>query len=118
MKKLLLIGLMILLATSVFAADVTLRWDPNDPTPEGYRVFMKGESDPYDYATPAWQGPQTQTTLEGLVEGEAKAFVVRAYDGEMESADSDEVQYTPPMEQKVIVYPHQPKSITIVFDSQ
>ena len=53
----------------------------------------------YDYANPIWDSinkAQTTTcTLIGLTEGTTYHFVVRAYDGDLESADSEEVSYTP-----------------------
>jgi len=93
---------MLLCGSTSMAADVAVRWDPNNPTPEGYRVFMRDEAGSYDYSQPAWQGPETTTTLTGLTEDQTYALVVRAYDGEMESADSNEVVYTPPAQQRVI----------------
>jgi hypothetical protein len=81
------------------AADVTLAWDANDPEPEGYRVFVRESGAGYDYANPIWDSinkAQTTTcTLIGLTEGTTYYFVVRAYDGDLESADSEEVSYTP-----------------------
>ncbi|WP_319521194.1 choice-of-anchor U domain-containing protein [uncultured Desulfosarcina sp.] len=77
------------------AADVTLAWDANDPTPEGYRVFARENSASYNYTTPIKQTAGTGCTLIGLTEGITYCFVVRAYDGDLESADSEEVCYTP-----------------------
>lgn len=102
MKKVLVLLCLILLAvfsftSSAFSDQVTLAWDPNDPTPEGYRIFDRPEGGAYDYSIPAWQGPETTATVEVL--GEAMKsmkyyFVVRAYEGNLESADSIEVEYT------------------------
>jgi hypothetical protein len=103
---------------SSYAADVTVAWDANDSSEqvEGYRVFYRLVTDiGYDYGNPAWQGPGTTCTLSGAVPGTTYALVVRAYRGANESADSNEVVYTPPVDQQVIVYPAQPKSITIRF---
>ncbi|MEJ2660883.1 MAG: hypothetical protein P8Z73_09190, partial [Desulfobacteraceae bacterium] len=55
------------------AAQVTLAWDPNNPVPDGYRVFLHREGDTYDYASPAWpqagDNPQSPTcTLVGLAD--------------------------------------------------
>jgi hypothetical protein len=98
------------------AADVTLAWDANDPAPEGYRIFTRTIDGAYDYDSPAWEGSETTGTVTKLVEGQQYAFVVRAYDGDLESADSDEVVYAPPVPPKQIIYPMQPQSITIVFN--
>ncbi|BBO85475.1 hypothetical protein DSCO28_60410 [Desulfosarcina ovata subsp. sediminis] len=80
---------------SAIAANVTLAWDANDPEPEGYRVFAREEGQSYDYQSPLWESDETTCTLTGLVEGTTYYFVVRAYDGTLESADSEEVSYTP-----------------------
>jgi len=82
-------------ATLALAANVTLKWDANDPVPEGYRVFVRAEGASYNYATPIWEDNLTECTLIGLTEGVTYHFVVRAYDGALESADSEEVSYTP-----------------------
>lgn len=80
-----------------FGADVTLRWDPNDPVPEGYRVFAREDGQSYNYDHPLWENSQTTCTLTGLVDGVSYHFVVRAFDGQLESADSAEVAFTPPV---------------------
>lgn len=81
--------------TLVFSANVTLRWDANVPAPEGYRVFAREGSQGYHYEDPIWEENNTTCTLIGLSEGVSYHFVVRAFDGELESADSEEVSYTP-----------------------
>jgi len=78
-------------------ASVSLRWDANDPTPEGYRVFARQGGGSYDYTHPIWENSQTTCTLIGLTEGVTYFFVVRAYAGSLESADSGEISYTPPV---------------------
>ena len=80
------------------AANVTLAWDANDPEPEGYRVFARESGAGYNYDNPIWESDEaseTTCTLIGLTEGTTYYFVVRAYDGDLESADSEEVSYTP-----------------------
>lgn len=112
--RLLLIGLFFCLAVgSAKAADVTLAWDPNDPAPEGYRIFSRATDGNYDYASPAWQGSETTGIVSGLTEGETRAYVVRAYEGALESADSNEVVYTTPLPAVTIIYPPQPRNIVI-----
>ena len=103
-------------ATLASAADVTLAWDANDPAPEGYRIFVRESGSAYDYSTPAWQGAGVTGNVTGLAEETMYAFVVRAYVGDLESPDSDEVVYTVPTAQQQIVYPAKPKSILIVFE--
>lgn len=92
--------LMILLSSAfVQAADVTLAWDANTPTPTGYRLFVR-QGPAYDYANPAWQGTATTCTVTVPDDAES-AFVVRAYQvgavtgQEVESGDSNEVSYIP-----------------------
>ncbi|MCB2148048.1 MAG: PKD domain-containing protein [Deltaproteobacteria bacterium] len=82
-------------ATLAYSANVTLQWDANDPAPEGYRVFAREGSQSYNYDNPLWENNLTTCTLTGLTEGVTYHFVVRAFDGGLESADSQEVSYTP-----------------------
>ncbi|MFO7644454.1 MAG: fibronectin type III domain-containing protein [Desulfosarcina sp.] len=82
-------------ATAAWSADVSLRWDPNEPPPQGYRIFAREGSQSYNYSNPIWQGSQSTHTLIGLKEGVTYSFVVRAFEGNLESLDSDEVTYTP-----------------------
>lgn len=87
--------LLFITTTTALGANVTLQWDANNPPPEGYRVFAREAGQAYNYQTPLWEGETTTCTLIGLVEGTTYYFVVRAYQGVLESADSEEVSYTP-----------------------
>lgn len=78
-----------------YGATVSLQWDANDSSPEGYRIFVREDSQAYNYNDPIWQGNATTCTLMGFVEGVTYHFVARAFEGELESADSEEVIYTP-----------------------
>ena len=91
----LVVSLSITFSATAFAANITLQWDPNDPAPEGYRVFARQAGQSYNYNNPIWESNQTTCTLIGLVEGTTYHFVVRAFDGSLESADSREVSHTP-----------------------
>ena len=51
-----------LLPIQSFSAQATLAWDPNDPAPEGYRIFQRIEGQTYDYSQPVWSGPGTTWT--------------------------------------------------------
>ncbi len=82
-------------ATCAFSANVSLRWDANVPAPEGYRVFVREGGQSYNYDHPIWENSLTTCTLTGLNEGVTYHFIVRAFDGYLESADSEEVSYTP-----------------------
>ena len=76
----------------VFFGIVTLIWDPNDPTPEGYRLFARVNGYQYNYSEPIWTG--TSTTVKVRVPDKVLVyFVVRAYKGSDESGDSNEVKY-------------------------
>lgn len=77
------------------AASVSLRWDPNDPTPEGYRVFARRSDQVYNYTQPDWSGSTVTCTIGNLADQTDYYFVVRAFDGSLESADSQEVHYVP-----------------------
>lgn len=89
------VTLIFTVVSAAFGANVILRWDANNPAPEGYRVFARQSNQSYNYAHPIWESNQTTCTLTGLVDGVTYHFVVRAYDGALESADSTEVTYTP-----------------------
>ncbi len=101
-KRQLFLAMIILLVlftqTIVHAAQVTLAWDPNTPSPDGYHVYQRLEGQPYDYQSPVWPGPQddpTQTscTIHDLDDGTSYYFIVRAYVGSDSSGDSNEVNY-------------------------
>ena len=83
---------MALAPTAVQAASVSLRWDHNVPKPEGYRVFMRKSGQAYDYQNSHWEGSATSCKIIGLEDFTNYYFVVRAYEGGLESPDSEEVQ--------------------------
>ncbi len=85
--------LLIVLPLAASAAQVTLQWDANDPTPVGYRLYQREAGQSYDYSSLAWSGEGTTATLNDLAEGTTYYYVVRAYDGTNESGDSNEVEY-------------------------
>lgn len=116
MKLVLAILAVLFMAAPTLAADVTLAWDANNPTPDGYRLFMRVDGQSYDYTNPAWQGPETTCTIADLAEGTTYAFVVRAFDGGLESGDSNEVVWTPEEAPETIVYPKRPKQLIINFE--
>jgi chitinase len=75
------------------AASVTLRWEPNIPSPEGYRVFIRENGQAYNYNQPDWQGSTSTCTFDRLESQTEYFFVVRAFQGSLESMDSAEVHY-------------------------
>ena len=87
------LALLLLLASTAMAGEIRLTWDHNEPLPEGYRVFMRVEGQQYDYSQPFWQGAENVTEPLGTSYGVLLHFVVRAYQGEYESADSNEVSW-------------------------
>ena len=72
----------------------TLAWDPPAETPDGYRVYARQQGNDYDYSAPAWEGTSNSVTLTNLPVGSTWYFVVRAFVGEYESNDSNEVHIT------------------------
>lgn len=110
MKKKLFYGLLLLTVSLALliigtafshAGQVTLAWDPNSPTPDGYRIFQRDEGGQYDYSKPVWptdgqKHTETTCNINNLTEGQTYYFVIRAYVGMDESGDSNEVAYTVP----------------------
>ena len=75
---------------------VSLAWDPNTETDvAGYRIFVREQSQSYDYENPSWEGTDTSSTIYNLDETKTYCFVARAFDTlGNESADSAEVCQT------------------------
>ena len=104
------------------ASDVTLAWDDKNPAVDGYLVFQRMEGQSYDYTQPAWPTDghdhlQTSCTIADLTAGDKYFFVVRAYAGNNQSADSNEVSLVVPESSGSIVNinhpPEQPALINI-----
>ncbi len=81
---------------SAMAASVTLEWDPNSQTIDGYRIYQRNEGQRYDYDSPIWEGKETTSTVSNLKNGTIFYFVVRAYKDNLESPDSNEVRFDAP----------------------
>ncbi len=126
-----LVGAFFLLLSILFisaitrAESVTLGWDANVPAPDGYKIFQRvvktvaGETvadSQYDYDAPAWTGPGTIGSVGDLTPGARYAFVVRAYTGSLESADSNQVFYTIPVEGEDKEYPEQASNVRVAAD--
>lgn len=88
----------LVVSTHAGAATVTLEWDPNDPVPDGYMIYIRLQEDGYNYDAPAWIGSTSSCRLDGLVPGTTYYMVVRAYEGGLQSGDSNEISYTPAAE--------------------
>ena len=85
------ISMFLFASTPSMAAEISLAWDANDPPVDGYLLFIRSEGSGYDYASPVWSGVDTTCTIDDIADG-AYSFVVRAYLGEVESADSKEIE--------------------------
>ena len=70
---------------------VSISWEAIDPTPEGYRIYHRMEGQSYDFDAPAWSGTETTAIISDLDYDIAHYFVIRAFEGELESEDSEEV---------------------------
>ena len=118
---LVLIG-MLLCASSVFAMDVTLRWDTvTDSDLVGYKIYYKigGTGTPYDgIGATEGDSPIVMTlsqdenpdpnlvefTIRGLPDDQRNAFVVTAYDDQnLESGYSDEVNTGLPAPENLLI---------------
>ncbi len=94
-KVLSIIGFVVLIASLARSAEVTLSWDPNDPAPDGYKLYQRLKGQAYNDTSPAWTGTDANCTVGNLQPGTVYYFVVRAYVGPEESGDSNEVTHTP-----------------------
>lgn len=91
--------LLFIIITAVIArADsVTLSWDANDPAPEGYMIYQRLDGAAYDYTdgTEVCKTVETSCVVENLSQGIQYFFVARAYVGQEQSGDSNEVNFIP-----------------------
>lgn len=99
-KIIFLVILMTFISIVCFAATIGLRWDANDPEPEGYRIFTRVDGQSYDYDNPTVckdletgdiPSSMTSVSIDTLSYDVHYYFVVRAFEGDLESADSNEV---------------------------
>ena len=83
--------------TTIYSAQVTLAWDPNNESDlAGYKIYYGNSSGDYD--TNIDVGNQTSYTISGLVDGNAYYFVATAYDTSgNESGYSEEEFYNAPV---------------------
>jgi hypothetical protein len=94
--KLLLLSLFSILCIIVPAhgASVTLAWDASSGA-DGYRLFYREDGQSYNYGSPDWEGPSTTCSISGLDENTTYHFVVRAYNEEGQSGNSNEEHLYP-----------------------
>jgi hypothetical protein len=93
---LVLIGLILLPPPGLYAAQVTLTWDPEtDLNVAGYRIYYGTASRSYQYNSDA--GTNTTFVVANLQAGTTYYFAATAYDAAgVESGYSNEVSYSPP----------------------
>jgi chitinase len=89
--------LLALSPSALMAAQVTLRWDANQTAPDGYRLYQSNAAQGFDYSSPVWSGQTTEHTVAGLDPNTTYYFVVRAFEGTIESGDSNMVQFPEPV---------------------
>lgn len=97
------------MAANAATTTVKLAWDHDGA--EGYKLYMAEDG---AAATKAWQGPEKTTSVSATV-GKTYKFHVTAYNGELESAPSDILQYTVPEPQQTIIVPGKPSALHIEF---
>ena len=71
----------------------TISWDPNIPKPDGYHIYQRKKGESFNYAKPCWTGSGTTGRVYNLQYDTVYFFVVRAYNGALESVDSKEVSF-------------------------
>ena len=81
-------------ASVAIAVDITLTWNTSGGA-TGYKLFHREAGQSYNYSVPDWQGPGTTGTVYGLDGSKIYHFVVRAYNSNGESGDSNEETYPP-----------------------
>jgi hypothetical protein len=86
--------LLVVFPMAVSAATVTLAWIENDPDAESYRLFQRTDGEAFNYANWIYSGSETSFTVENLQDGVTYFFVVRAYNAQAESTDSNEIEFT------------------------
>jgi PKD repeat protein len=89
--------LFLTILNSSAATQISLEWGLNtDPDLAGYRIFVREQSQSYDYENPSWEGTGTYCTIYNLDETITYCFVARAFDSEgSESGNSNEVCHEP-----------------------
>ena len=97
------------LAAIAYSASVRLAWDHDGA--EGYRLYLAEFGQPI---IQVWQGPEKTTSIQ-LAEGVQYWCAVTAYNGAIESEQSDILQFTVPGEQHTIIVPGRPSAIRIEF---
>lgn len=103
-------ALVIVCCSIAWGATVRLAWDHDGA--EGYRLYLAEFGQPI---MQVWQGPEKTTSIQ-LAEGVQYWCAVTAYNGSLESVQSDILQFTVPGEQHTIIVPGRPSAIRIEFE--
>ncbi|MBR9980895.1 MAG: fibronectin type III domain-containing protein, partial [Desulfatitalea sp.] len=85
--------LLLIVPSIVWAAQVTLAWNPNQTRPDGYRLYQRTQGQSYNFSRPVWSGTGTTATITNLNEGTQYFFVVRAFVGSRQSGNSNEAAF-------------------------
>ena len=114
-KTILIQIIMILCLTFSVWGEVTLRWDANEPTPEGYRIFQTTATEPFDYDNPVFE--TTETEFNVIVPKDVlHIFCVRAFNGDVISGDSNWVYYMDETQAPPVFYQTRPKNVRMIFE--
>ena len=92
--------LMTICISSVFAAEVTLAWNPSTGNPDGYKIHYG--SSPGSYTQTVDVGNVTEYTIYGLQSYVIYYFAVSAYGEYGESNYSKEIQWPNPAPKKPV----------------
>ena len=79
----------------VSAASLPLEWMDNDPAATGYRLYQRTAGQVYDYSDWIYSGFKPSFDVPDLDGGVTYFFVVRAFNSNEESVDSNEIEFTP-----------------------
>ena len=79
-----------LISTDALAGSAKASWNANTDPIDGYMVFVRTANQSYNYDVPVWTGTSTTCRVDGLIPGTTYYFVVRAFNGDGISADSNE----------------------------
>ena len=75
--------------SSLHAMDITLEWSPNnEPDLAGYKVFLREQSQSYNYNAPYWETIEPECTIYDLDVEKTYYFVVRAFDNDGFTSDN------------------------------
>lgn len=94
---------------------VRVSWDHNEPRPEGYRVYMAAPGENFDFTAPVCDTVENFCDITGLPADVDRAVIVRAYQGDYTSQNSDRIVFNTGILAKDIVYPNQPGGVKVTI---